>query len=224
MKKNFTFALIAMILSIGTASANTIVDTGPGAFQDGGWSVNNVQNLEGGFKLNTTTTLTAISGWMLWFNSFGGNGEKINTTLDIFINTHNNQTTLYKTTITPAETQWEWDGNIDHPAHLKAEWVTAGGLNWVLPAGSYWVGFAAPDASFSSGGAMPWDAPNPLAHYAAKYQDDPWHIDSELKFGVRIEGDPAEVSAVPLPTAMPLMLSGLGMLGFATRRKKTDTV
>lgn len=59
------------------------------------------------------------------------------------------------------------------------------------------------------------------------WADNPSEYFNVVKFvssGIAFETDNHAVATIPLPAALPLMLSGLGVLGFASRRRKATEV
>jgi hypothetical protein len=97
------------------------------------------------------------------------------------------------------------------PVSDTFDWYGASGLNYNLPAGTYWVGFRMSTSS-SFVGVMKRGAPTPLGNEASfNLGTNAWTPSDNLNFGFRI-------AAVPLPGA--LLLLGAGLLRLAAYRRR----
>jgi hypothetical protein len=95
------------------------------------------------------------------------------------------------------------------------DWYGPSGLSFVLTPGTYWVTFEVRPGDTFRGG-MPNGAPFPLGNEAFT-NGGMWFEFDTLDIGVRIRGD---LTAVPEPSAVGLMLLGLVGIGRMGRQKQ----
>ena len=105
-------------------------------------------------------------------------------------------------------------------------WYGVSGLDWTLAAGTYWAGFIpVQGATFETTvfGGAPVEAPMPMDAYVAGSFGGWFHPapppagTPDYLPAVRIDG---VMLAVPEPETYALLLAGLGLLGFAARRRR----
>jgi hypothetical protein len=102
-------------------------------------------------------------------------------------------------------------------------WASVSVPDYRLPAGTYWIVASATSTDDPPVG-MPGGVPNPLPAYANAFlSTDNWNLlfglpkpDLPPTLGFQVEGEP--VSTVPLPGALGLLASGLGLLTTFRRR------
>jgi hypothetical protein len=201
----FVLWMVVSCLLGGTAFATTIVDTGPtptsflstvGLSNDG----TNIYYLAAQFTTNTAHTITDIQGYMSNDTSFG-------VTAAISKNFYDNYLPAYR----PGDHIFSASFNVGS----TETWYGLSGLDWALPAGTYWIVFE-PLVGFS--GSMPLPFPNPLAPTAFYYSGNPYPWSSypyaAWELGIRIYDN----TPVPLPGAVWLL--GSGLLGLAGLRRK----
>lgn len=95
-------------------------------------------------------------------------------------------------------------------------WNEAANLNWSIGPGTYWIAIEGQDP-FSGGftGVAPVGAPSPLAHTA--FNDGSGYKSADgLSFGLRVD----TVATVPEPATSAMLLTGLGLLGAVSVRRK----
>lgn len=205
-KKSAVFALLLSMAVTAPASAAYIVDTGTPS-NNNPWLFSLTQHFAGQFSVGTDTTVTGVEGWFFFEPSVQGS---------LTISLHGNSdhlpgAILYSASLDILTNSFDWYG-------------LASGLNWAVPAGTYWVSFRPGNGLF---GVMPGTAPSPLPEYAVGigngwYNFNPNELDF-LALGVRISGQ-GTVTDVPEPAALGLAtlgLVGLGILGpNAARRRR----
>ena len=116
------------------------------------------------------------------------------------------------------------DDNVKHlPENLlnsvsatftHAGWNGAAHLDWSVGLGTYWIAIEGQDP-FNGGfiGVMPVGAPAPLTHTA--FNDSSGYRPADgLSFGLQVD----TVAAIPEPATYAMLLTGLGLLGWRTRR------
>jgi hypothetical protein len=206
MSRRSFFSLIRIAVAAGTLVGATqvgavpLVDTGQPTGNSGGANLEGfyyTQYLAGEFTLNGSYIITGVEGYMEVYRS---------GVLNLRIYSDGGAvpgSNLYSGTVTPPVSGLNWQG------------LT--GLNWALGPGTYWIA-AEPSTNFS--GYMPGGPPNLLSGYAYLNPGPNWSPYPLLQSGYRIFGDPASQSAVPLPAALPLFVSGLGLIGFTAWRRK----
>ena len=197
------FTLVLLILSVATtALADIIIDTGdPTGSSVGLMNYTEFglmfESLAGQFTLTEAYTITKVQGYM----NNNGSGS-----LDAVI---------YGDSVSGPVTS-KFTGNFTF-SDGNYGWQGLAGLNWTLPAGTYWLAFE-PRTGFN--GNMLGGASNPLASYAfgTNYvSGDPitYHT-YPVNTAVRIEG--SIPSAVPEPSTYALLCISLGVVGFARKK------
>lgn len=172
MSKKLFLALAISFVLIGSAQADSLVDTGQPTATTGGMSLNYPQTLFAQFVLNKAVTITAIQGWInvtqagtMQVQIYQDNGD----TPGNFVNS---QMVTVGTT--------------------GASWVGASSLNWYLKAGTYWVGFMGTMGGGGSSftGTMPGPAPAPLGKEGYRQNPGmPFVRADAMDIGVRISGN-----------------------------------
>ena len=102
-------------------------------------------------------------------------------------------------------------------AVAPAQFVPFSGLSVNLGTGTYWIALFGLD---TFAGVALTQPPNPAPFYAFTIDRVNWSTDTAARFAFRVTGD--EVAQTPLPAALPLFTSGLGVLGLLAwgREKK----
>lgn len=158
---------------LGVCQAAIIVDTGPGPSSGlDAWYFDSIHwGMAGKFTTSKTWNITCIEAWMQV--EVGGPTNAI----------------IYKDdadgTI-PGSMLFFQGLTVD--ADPVAGWKGPSGLNWVLPAGTYWVGFEVHVPGIQ--GVVYYPAPNPLGAYAANILGTGWFSLSNAELGFRIQGNP----------------------------------
>lgn len=141
------------------ASAQVIVDTGPGLSLASGTLVDSRQSVAGKFTLANDATVGSVQGWFEGITP-------ATVSAAIFSGDNVPETLLYSDTFSRSTNGWQG----------------VSGEHWALNAGSYWVVFQS-----SGQNVMPFGAPNPLPAYAYT-RDGNWLREDDIDAGVRIYG------------------------------------
>lgn len=184
------------------ANAAYIYNSGPGANQQGGTSVNTAQYVAVEVALDGPATIGSIEAWLAVFNPgsltislHGSSGLTPGAQL------HSKAVTLSTTT--------------------TADWYGVSGLDWTVDAGTYWISLI-PDAVLSA--ALPTSpvGTDEVAIGGSGYGGG-WFVPSKdywdnENYAIRIGA--AEEVAVAEPAMLGLV--GVGVLGLAWRRRRTS--
>ncbi len=104
--------------------------------------------------------------------------------------------------------------------------ISSDGMNWApFISGSYHLEPSLTLGTLKYGAVHTWTTGGPQGRYIryAQSSGPEWAYLGELLADGHLPTatDPGTPSTVPLPAALPLMASGIGILGFAARRKKS---
>ncbi|MCU6452863.1 PEPxxWA-CTERM sorting domain-containing protein [Sphingomonas sp. A2-49] len=208
MKLRFLVAsamlIVAGPMSVGSASADVIVDTGASS-SGTQWSFGSFQYFAGEFAVSKAYQIDSVSGY--FSNSYGETGT---VTAQLFSDGGNVPGALL------------FSKSFSLAAGAADNWYGVSNLDWNVTAGSYWLSFA-PDANIS--GNWRGGAPSPLAEYAqhtsSSFENRGANFFDYLKVGLRVSGTVAAApSAVPEPATWAMMILGMGAVGFAMRRRQ----
>jgi hypothetical protein len=156
----------------GFSQAATVVDTGPGPTSGSAWFLSSIhRGMAGKFTTSQTWRVTDVEAWMQV--DVGGPVKAI----------------IYQDddpsgTIPGTEL---FSQKLVAVVSPSAGWQGATGLNWLLPPGTYWVGFEVD--TFGIECVVYYPAPHPLGNYAAAIIYNPWVSASGLDLGFRIQGN-----------------------------------
>lgn len=226
MRSRILFLLLGFLLLTsglaGPASAELIIDTGPGAgapftlsTYNGGLAVGENSAVAGRIDLTQAVTITSIKGWM-------GTYALSNASGDVSIVLYENSASF----LTPG-TEVAVLGTIHLDANTYYDWYGLSDLSLSLAAGSYWIAFEGGANSsillpswplLGSVGPYPT---NPLPAYAYSNFGD-WTplmaASSYHAFGLQVEGTYDVSTAAPEPSTLALAALGLGGVFFLRRR------
>ena len=197
MKKlGMTLGLTLSLLAAGQANATLVVDTGAPNGLGGALALDGNDWLAGQVHFSQALNINSISNYMDDLGNGGGN-------FTIALYSDNNNKVGSKL-------------NFADTTYSNAGWNGASNLNWLVSAGNYWVALEVND--FSTFVASQ-SAPNPLVHtaYTDGSHNNSYISYDGLSFGVQV--DAATVTAVPEPESYAMLLAGLGLLGWMSRRK-----
>lgn len=199
--KNIKFRIVmaasAIAVSLGTAEAAYIVDTGPGLSPALGVpslfaSGVAFQHLGASFNVASATRITSVEGWI-----GGGLG---NVLMELHLGASPNGALQFSTPV----------GIVD----ITDGWRGANGLDWNVAAGDYTLTVVA-QQGFN--GHMVTSPANPLGIEWMSTPLAPDWAQTSFDFGWRVD---AAVGAVPEPKSFVLVLLGVVALGAAARRQR----
>ena len=197
MNKLLSNIIVAGVMSFTYAAISAVLYENPFQGTNTGWFSGN----SSGYKVYDNFTLSDNSIITEFAFSAYDSGY-VPTSFEISIYSDNTFTnTLFQQTYLIGEAIITPDGS--------AQIISVSIPSLSLSAGEYWVSPYGLSGSLLALNVTGAQGDNAL------FQAGNGNVGGEL--AMRISGD---VSAVPLPAALPLMLSGLGALGFAVRRKK----
>jgi len=202
---------VSLLLSISSAQAALVVDTGAGSSTSGGTSLVSSQWLAGQFTLSESYTINSVEGWF-------GKGAQGTVTSAIYNDAGSG--------IPDGGALFAQQFILDTPDNIGTfgnAWDGAYGLNWMITAGTYWLAFEVRTGD-TGNGWMPSEgsgALSPLANYALGSATTWLGQPSTIAWGMRIDAtEGITPSAAPVPAAVWLFGTALiGMFGFNKRRK-----
>ncbi|MFH0730221.1 MAG: DUF1566 domain-containing protein [Pseudomonadota bacterium] len=195
MNKRLIILLLLMLVPTANISFAYLVDTGQPPIPTGsnGWSYHSntlsLSWLAAEFTLGQASTITGIETYMI-------NRAPGTATVVIYADKSDGpdeNNPLFKHDFSTSIL----------PLGLYG-WYGVSGLDWDLPAGTYWAAFEAihRDGFYS---CMPWDAPNPMDNYVAYNEAyGVYGSSNSANFGFRISGanNPVSEPATILPISM----------------------
>jgi hypothetical protein len=200
---------ITMLSMVGVASGIEILNTGTPVNSTADWNFQYYDAhvaVGGQFTLDQGYTITSMEGYMK-----GSTGSLSARIYDNY---------FWPPSYTVTTPGWQLYKSIFSPGSTTAGWYGASGLSWHLDEGTYWAVFeiyAVDGNNFY--GAMPNGAPNHLTNEVLRNFYTQW-TKTDLGLGIRLSGTPDNPVPIPEPETYAMMLAGLGLLGFAARRRK----
>jgi len=193
-------ALLTLALAAGAANAALVVDTGTPDNSVGQLALDNNDWLAGQITFNQALQINSIKGFL---DDMGLGGGNFNVALYNDNGSNHIGSLVYSGQAT----------------YGTVGWNGLSGMNLSVNAGKYWVGFEVDDGTSNFVAAQ--YAPNALARtaYTDGSNQNSYHHLNGLSFGVQV--DATAVAAVPEPETYAMMLAGLGLLGFMSRRRKS---
>jgi hypothetical protein len=187
---------VATSLAVLPAQASTLVDTGaPGSSPVGGLSLDSNDWVAGEVSITSATTLGSIQGYI--------SGDTAGETFTVSLYGAGNGN-VPGALLDSATATFNADG-----------WNGLSQSGWKVGPGNYWVAFEVGQndtlASNFELSTMNVGAPNPLAHTA--YFDGSGYHAWSSSIGL-------QVSAVPEPASVWLLVAGLGLLSVSLRRRR----
>ncbi len=196
----FFAPLILCAAMVSSANATLIVDTGtPADPGTNGPGIAWIQSLAGQFSTAQTWSINSVEGWLRNLGGAGATG-----TVSIYTDSGSlPDIALFSAAFTSSTELDAWQG--------------AYGVNWLLPAGTYWAVFEVlPGQTLDGAMPGPVGAPLPFA-YSLSLNDYQW-LPGDDSIGIRIEA-----SDVVVPAPATLCLLGLGLLALAGMRCSADS-
>lgn len=210
----FIITLLSTIFLSSIAQGAVLVDTGSPPVGEGGLTLCGwlssaspcKQSLAIKVSLAETTNITDIQSFFLKSN------QESDLTLSLYNDVNNLPgQELYSRLLNINELYYHWDG--------------LSGLNWAIDAGDYWVTFEVREGQ-KFFGSLTTGAPNrlPMAVMTLGVANGDWFNlpDSEYYAALILQGTP--ITAVPEPESYAMILTGLGVIGLVTRRRKPTQV
>lgn len=198
--KKIAISVVVLCIGASVAQASPIVDTGTPTGTDV-WRLNFFEYYAGSFTTTDTVVVQSLEGY------FSNDGIATPGLMDIAIHAPSGQADGY----IPLEQTVLFTTRVEIDALAPLDWYGAFGLDWLLPAGQYWVSFRPTPPPVGQGvvGTMPGTAPHPLDNYlysftrdSPQFSYDPYYQWDDIPvdaLGVRINGVAVRDTTFTLP-------------------------
>ena len=179
MRRKMFLIISMLVLSsclLGLSQAAMVVDTGPGPNSGDSWFLDSIHRaMAGKFTTTHVWNITSVEAWMQL--------DQGGSTYAVIYNNDGDGTI-------PGSIRFSQDVSL--AANPVAGWRGVTGLNWSLPAGTYWGGFGVDTPGIE--GIVYYPAVSPLAAYAANIIGTGWFSATGLDLGFRIQGNPPSLT------------------------------